>query len=56
MFINHEDRIVHALETIAECQKEQTEIIEQSFKEYKKKAERIEHIYKGMDLFSLLQK
>ncbi len=41
MFINHEDRIVHALETIAECQKKQTEMIEQSFKEYKKKAESI---------------
>ena len=35
MFQNNEDRIVHALESIAESQMKQTQIAEESFKEAK---------------------
>ena len=35
MFVNNEDRIVKALESIAESQMKQTQIAEQSFKEAK---------------------
>jgi len=35
MFVNNEDRIVHALESIADSQMKQTEIAEQCFKEAK---------------------
>ena len=35
MFVNNEDRIVHALESIAESQMKQTQIAEESFKEAK---------------------
>lgn len=39
-------RIAEALKIIAKCQLKQTQIIEQSFKENKKEAERAERIYK----------
>jgi len=35
MFVNNEDRIVKALESIAESQMKQTQIAEESFKEAK---------------------